>query len=410
MSSPAIIDLLPNRLLLSPNFDGYKLSLDPIPVLKNPLTTAPKRIFTNDDQYTFLHAKLFSLHNHLFRDPWLPDSAYFLDDNRTIQNIRYESSTGKLTPIKAVHKIPKSTESKEVYNASLCFVSERHCVFSNGCGDLRIFDTSDRYRNNEWKTLFTDNALNGSQPFIIQDARWDTIDGIPHIHCLLLSVQRNESAENEKFHAIIDWVALKKDSNEWTQQHVRQLKGNALPEYCQLEPKCKALLISADAYFEFTFDTDNPIVDESEHMSVDAKSTDDTDRFVWNQADEDVYIHFDTPRDTTKQNVKVVCDGVKLQVWLKEELLLDANLLQEVDNELTTWNLVRFIFYLRNIFIFLNRLHTYKNVAILGYKWLEISQLWLKTLQFHFESGINYTKCMCVLHSLIFPYNLQISL
>lgn len=355
MSSPAIIDLLPNTSLLNSNFDGYKLSLDPIPVLKTPLSTAPKRVFTTDDQYTFQHAKLFSLHNHLFRDPWLSDSAYFLDDNRTIQNIRYTSSTGKLTPIKAVHKIPKSPSSPEVYNASLQFISERHCVFSDGCGDLRIFDTSDRFRNDEWKTLFSDSVLDEKHPFIIQDARWETVDGIPNIHCLLLSVQRGKSSEQDKFHAIIDWVVVKKESNTWTKQHVRRLTGTSLPEYCQFEAKCNALLISAESHFDFTFDAINPIVKESDDMNVDDTLADDTNQFVWNQADEEVYIHFDTPRDTTMQTVKVLCDGGKLAVWLKEKLLLDGDLLQAVDKDLTTWNLVRFgihtLLFVRSEFI-----------------------------------------------------------
>lgn len=341
MSSPTIIDLKPSEFLINSDFDGYKLSLDPIPVLKAPLTTEPQRIFTNDDQYTFLHAKLFSLHNHLFRDPWLSNSGYFLDDSHIIRNVRYDESTGKLTPITAVHKISKWAAAKDPYNASICFVSERHCVFSEGCGDLRLFDTSDRYRNDEWKTIYAGDIFNDRHPFIVQDARWETIDGTSQIHCLLLSVQRKEEAGNEKFHAVIDWVVLRKEANDWIKHHVRQLKGNALPEYCQLEPKCNALLISADAPFQFTFDADNAIdVKADVKITSEEQVKDGTEKFVWNQAAEDVYIHFNTPRDTAKQNVKVVCDGDKLQVWLKEELLLDANLLQEVDNELTTWNLV----------------------------------------------------------------------
>lgn len=341
MSSPTIIDLKPSELLLDSNFDGYKLSLDPIAVLKTPLPTAPQRVFTNDDQYTFLHAKLFSLHNHLFRDPWLSGSGYFLDDNRTIQAARYDESAGKLAPIKAVHKIPKWTAAPGAYNASACFVSERHCVFSEGHSDLRVFDTGDRYRNDEWKTIFAGDALDERHPFVVQNARWETVDGVSQIHCLLLSVQRKEESEHEKCQAIIDWVVLKKDANQWVKQHVRRLKGNALPEYCQLEAKCKALLLSAEAFFEFTFDAENAVAASAAiEMAPEEPLSDGTDKFVWNQADEDVYIHFNIPRDSVKQNVKVVCDGAKLQVWLKEELRLDADLLQEVDNELTTWNLV----------------------------------------------------------------------
>lgn len=348
MNSPAIIDFRPSHLLLDPNFDGYKLNLEAVPILKAPLAVAPHRKFTSDDQYTFLHAKLFSLHNHLIGDPWLEYSCYFIDDNWTIQNVRYDTSSGKLGSVKAVHKIPKPNTTREDYNASLIFVSEKFCVFSDGCGGLNIFNTGDRYRIEEWKTVFSGTIHESPIPFVVQDARWEIINNIHQIQCLLVSVRQSGTADDDKFETVLDWVVIKKDSqsNVWSKAHVRQLKGKTLPEYCALEPKCNGILICADRRFEFTFDTENPIEQPAEEpLTEESAKVDDEQEtrhdFNWTQSDEDVTIHFNIPLETEKQDIKVICDGVNLHVRLKNESLLNAELFQGVDKDLTTWNLVR---------------------------------------------------------------------
>lgn len=345
MESSAIIDLRPSQSLLNSNFDGYKLSLEPIPILKTELPAAPRRLFTSDDQHSFLHAKLFSLHNHLFRDPWLPYASYFVDENFNIQNVRYSTESGKLNNVKVVHKISKPNSKAGDYNASLHFLSECFCVFADGCGNLSIFNTGDRYRIDEWKTVFTGTILESSESFVIQDARWEIINNVQQIQCILLSVQRKSDTDDEKFEAVIDWVVIKKsaESNNWESSVVRHLRGNAIPEYCSLEPKCNGILLSADREFKFTFDTENPIA-EAKKEDVDAIEGAEVDenqrKCVWNQTEEDVTIQFGTSREASKHDFKVICDGTKLNVRHKTESLLEVELFEPVDNDLTTWSLV----------------------------------------------------------------------
>lgn len=349
MDLPAMINLRPSHALLNPNFDGYKLSLEPIPIIKSVLNAAPRRVFTNDDQYTFLHAKLFSLHNHLFRDPWLEYSCYFLDDNWAIQNVRYDTASGQLSSIKSVHKLPKSNVGRGDYNPSLCFVSEKYCVFTDGCGTLKILDTGDRYRVNEWKATFSCPMLDDSIPFVIQDARWEIIEGVHQIQCLTLSIQRKNDESDDKFETVIDWFVIKKDAelSAWNKSHVRQLRGNTLPDYCVLEPKCNGLLLSADKRFQFSFDSENPIeniVKTEEKVAAEEDAS--KNEFIWTQSDEDVTVHFKISRETQKRDIKVVCDGKMLQVRHKNDVLLDAELFERIDGDLTTWNLVNSFLYL----------------------------------------------------------------
>lgn len=360
MESSEIMDLRPSQLLLNPNFDGYKLSLEPIPILKTELPAAPRRLFPSDDQYSFLHAKLFSLHNHLFQDPWLPYSSYFVDENFYIQNVRYSTESGKLNNVKVVHKIPKPNSKAGDYNASLHFVSESVGVFADGCGNLSIFNTGDRYRIDEWKTIFTGTISESSESFVIQDARWEIINNVQQIQCLLLSIQQKRDADDEKFEVVIDWAVIKKnaESNNWELSVVRQLSGNAIPDYCSLEPKCNGILLSADREFKFTFDAENAIVvlkKENVDAAEDAGAVDEKkQKFVWNQTEEDVTIQFGTSREVSKHDFKVICDGTKLNVRHKTESLLEAVLFGPIDNDLTTWSLVNLFNYSISILHFMN--------------------------------------------------------
>lgn len=346
-SSPTILNLRPSHHLLNPNFDGYKLSLEPIPILKNPLIASPRRAFTNEDQYTFLHAKLFSLHNHLWRDPWLSYSSYFIDETWTIQNVRYDPNTGALPLIKSVFKITKPNVGHDSYNPSFSFVSEKYCVFSDGCGALRILDTNDRYRNDEWKCIFSEILFDRSIPFLIQNARLEIINGVRQINCLLLSIQeRITGNDDKKFETVIDWIRLVKetDLNVWNQMHVKQLRGKSLPEYCSFETKCNAILLSTDSKFQFIFDTEHPIEHNDISDTIESKnvvSENDVNlvNFSWTQTDEDVIIHFKIERDCNKNDIKIVSTGSKVHVYHQQETLLDAELYEKIDNDLTTWNL-----------------------------------------------------------------------
>lgn len=342
MDLPEIIQLRPRHNLVNPNFDGYKLSLDPIPILKLELAASPRRVFTDEDQYSFLHAKLFSLHNHLFRDPWLPYSSYFIDDNWTIQNIRYDDTAGQIQPIRSVFKIGKPPAGAGDYNPSLVFVSEKYCAFSDGCGGLKIIDTGDRYRSEEWKGVFSEVIFDDSSRFLIQDARLEIRDGIRQIHCLLVSVQK---AGDSGFESVIHWFFIEKDANEnkWKKTQVKQLKGKSLPDYCVLEPKSDGILLSSDHAFKFVTDSENPVLESVEsgnNKSDDEKALENGSKFTWKQTDEDVIIQFNINQDFNKSDIKVICTGRKINVSYMNQNLLDAELYGNIDNDLTTWNLV----------------------------------------------------------------------
>lgn len=68
------------RPLLDPRFEGYKLSLEPLPCYQLELDAAVAEVKLRDDQYTLEHMHAFGMYNYLHCDAWYQDSVYYIDN------------------------------------------------------------------------------------------------------------------------------------------------------------------------------------------------------------------------------------------------------------------------------------------------------------------------------------------
>lgn len=106
-----IVELKLDRDLIDPDFAGYKLSLDPVPIYERNLETRKLRLCfihlitinfpavfvaqVGENQISYAHARVFSLHNHLIVNSYAPDLLYFVDDDWNIFQVNF----GKLSSI-----------------------------------------------------------------------------------------------------------------------------------------------------------------------------------------------------------------------------------------------------------------------------------------------------------------------
>jgi hypothetical protein len=53
-------------------------------------------VLPSDDQYSFLHIKVFGLHNHLYGDPWAREDMYYIDKgwrvHKSVKNVNVSVS------------------------------------------------------------------------------------------------------------------------------------------------------------------------------------------------------------------------------------------------------------------------------------------------------------------------------
>ena len=336
-----LIELRPDTRLLKSNFDGYKLSLEPIPVLKQELSSKPDRVLRNDNsEYSFLHVSLFQLHNHLVSDPWLQNTTYFLDSNLTIQKVHYDTNNGKLKPVYPVFrsgKIRRELGATGIYNCDFKFISEKYAIFSDGKGTLKLLDTGDRLKSVEWKNLFSFQPLDENHEgggFLILDAKFLIDNGEQQIHILLVHVHQIES----KFFAILNWIVMKQnqETKEWSTFSRRTLKGKGNPCHVSFDPKCCGLVYSSNHPFDFTFDSINEVVKEEEVLTVESQM-DSVDNFTWCQDGEDITVSFKVIPGMEKENFVVNCQETCIEVTCEPEILVKSDIFSSIDTFLTTW-------------------------------------------------------------------------
>lgn len=333
-----VIELRPEMSLLKSNFDGYKLSLEPLPCLKLENISKPHQNIADTSDFSLLHSHLL-LHNHLEADPWLANTAYFLDSTCSIQKIQYDTNCGRLKSLQPVFRvsIPKNSPSAGGYNASFKFVNEKFAVLSDGVSGLQIMETGDRLKSSEWKPVHLAKPLDGSG-FLIKDARFVVEKGDKLIHCLILHIDRID----EKFHNIVDWLTFKQadGAKSWELSARRTIQGRGSLYYLSLDPKCTAIVYSSNHQYKFTLDTINEIVEEVsivpdlENLQVEESA----DNFKWSQSGEDVTIVFNAIQSSTKDQYKVKCERNHVEVKCQETILLNSDIFGEIDTDLTTWS------------------------------------------------------------------------
>lgn len=290
------------------------------------------------------------------KDPWHLNTCYFIDEQWTIQKIIYDDESGKVKPLNAVLKLPKPSVSVEDrYPACLIFVSEKFCLGSDGYGTLFVVDTGDRERNCEFKVRQVLKPLEDVEGFVISNARFDILDGIWKINCVLSHVKQNK----ENFETVAHWISLRLDENVWKVEASKVIKSRGAFTYCALEHRSGALIVACDHPVDFEsnikareqqllalksqseqethVETSNESKEDTEMMEKDILTPKFT--FTWQQTDEDVTITFNEQADAVKSDYYVQVTRDHILIKFKNEVMLEGNLFAMIDPDTTTWTI-----------------------------------------------------------------------
>ncbi|KAF9412681.1 hypothetical protein HW555_008889 [Spodoptera exigua] len=328
----SLIELRPNRRLLDHDFEGYKLNLQALPHFSHQLLEPVDKVYPDEVQYSFVHAKLFALHNHLVLDYWdYVLNFYYIDREQKIRRVCFDN-TNQSFHNQVVYDVPAHVERRSGhFNLCLSFPSESVAVVSDGTGYLHIVDTGARNRpsgrNQEWQTVQSSLILGEGKYFIIMDSRMQEKDNIETLHCLLQSVEQNES----HFDSVLTWVTFDKEDQGWKQMSFRQVQGKGIVHYAAIETSCTALYIASDNTFKFTLDSEKEIVKPS-------METPRTIIYTWLQTTEDITITLKLEPNFNKTLLIVSVTPLQIKVTYAGKTFVDGKLNHKVDSELTTWN------------------------------------------------------------------------
>lgn len=334
-----ITELRPDLKLLTKNFEGYKLSLETVPVIKHKLQPLqPNVIAPNIDQYSLLHATLYSLHNHLFKDPFEPYITYIIDTSNIINKFVFNRETQRFfVGDNAQFQLPQSEDLDKIYNSSMKFISEQYVIVSTGSKNIYLIDTLERTNLNSWKIIFSQSVVENNNGFIILDAHLEESNGQKNVHCLLQHIEKNEKS----FENRIDWIIIKQDSElTWSLTKYKELLGKGTLQYCALESTCRAVYIASDHKYKFKLSEEQI---KQMQLNKSEKEISFDDFINWHQSEEEVTIlvTFKEFVDKKLLSVATTTDSLKIVYKTGEQSETLLELSEKVDVGLTTWSMVR---------------------------------------------------------------------
>ncbi|XP_017065855.1 nudC domain-containing protein 1-like isoform X2 [Drosophila eugracilis] len=259
----SVVELNVNSTLIDTNFDGYKLSFEPVPVLRQNLEFSPMRQELITDDFSLLHAQLFDYQNHLFADPWLSYDSYFIDVRHQLIQCKYNPLTRLADGQRVVYAMKYGDQGDGDkndlmhYNYTLKFVSERLCVICDGLTSYHLIDTGDRSRSGpqDWQ-LITRTPVNSAgeyHGYVLYDAR---MDWKTDTECKQISLVAGHVAHRyvvRKRHQIqvhfIDltlgrWTKTM-ESNEWFYRVFQRLETTGSIQYCTFELGAESLIVAS---------------------------------------------------------------------------------------------------------------------------------------------------------------------
>lgn len=323
-----IIELKPNQQLIDLQFNGYKLCLDKIPMLEKELHIPPDRVLPDSSNYSFLHARLFSLNNHLFAETKGDKNiVYLVDESWSIKKIHVDNS--ELQIFNVFHINGNRNKGPSAYNVCLKLVDENIAVFSDGIGKLYVLGTGDRLQNDYWECLCIIDALDKNEcGFIIEDVRFHKSDKhVEEIHCLLYNIEKNKK---DQFYSALHWLTLCKEGGLWKKSTLKKIVSNPSTAiyYAFFETSCEAIYLLSNGFLQFAKIRSDSLVDGSDEQK----------KYWWSQTCDEITIIFKIPNnklDMDSVNIDIIHKQISIQA--NGQVLLFGVLNKTIDHNQTSW-------------------------------------------------------------------------
>ncbi|BHF72811.1 hypothetical protein SprV_0401588200 [Sparganum proliferum] len=198
----------PNRDLLDPNFESYKLSLRRTAVLSASEPNGIDLKTLGQDTFSKLEIRLYFLHNALIQDRFSPDTFYYFSADGQIKGVAVRPRKELFCSGSTVWKVPSWTETLNrgsKCNASMKLLSD-YAIVCDGARNLYILDTPNRISKSfsAWKVVLEFELPTVAPSTYLVDAIQSPSSA--EIHCLLVSVVAAVGSSKSKVH--LDWLTF----------------------------------------------------------------------------------------------------------------------------------------------------------------------------------------------------------
>ncbi|XP_046444071.1 nudC domain-containing protein 1-like [Daphnia pulex] len=352
-----IFELRPKKDLLDPTFEGYKLSLDALPVYKHEVPVAVEHLKPSDEQLSYSHVKTFGLHNHLIEDPWSDEIAFFISKDLQIFKINLHSLASQNPEFTSVWQIPQRSERRDGwFNASLSFASSELAVVTDGGGVLHIIDTNIRTstHSHTWEVKLSNQIMGSGEPFKVIHSILNAEEGsqLETLSVLVLKVESIDQVESQialsifgcseketPFINCLEWIEYEHKDGNWS---FKQLKRLAIPhglDYASILSPGKSICLIAREPFGIIFDSTRNVAAPLPSPQMDEDESENKVAYTWAETPEEVTLWVNFDKQTSKHDLVVKIESQTLKIVHKNQTYLDGELAHAISVDTSTWTL-----------------------------------------------------------------------
>ncbi|XP_043285241.1 nudC domain-containing protein 1 [Venturia canescens] len=318
-----IIELRPDISSVDQNFEKYQYSADPVTI--NLEKTLPKDVYRQEPDNTqdsWLEARIFAFHNHLFRNPF-DSSCWYVDENQDVWKLSKDGS------VSCHHRLSVRDQKSSTYNPSIVFASQEVIVLSNGGECLEILIENSSAEKETFKT--TDIT-----PGVLLDSRYFRDKALVMIAmCCLTEVERKKQSQL----IILSYEHSSKDNENNVLKLVRKniLKIRGPIEYAYIEANGDYVHAISQNTAIFEYDSTKPVETKKAEYSENEKEL-KIPKYCWSQDEDSLTVWIKIAEKNRDDILVIDATATSLSVCLKGVELIKGDLQHRLDPDLTTWN------------------------------------------------------------------------
>ncbi|XP_023201181.1 nudC domain-containing protein 1 [Xiphophorus maculatus] len=333
-----------NRDLLDPNFESYRLSLDPIPTYTVELDAAVEELQLKDAHYTLEHLRAFGMFNHLQLDPWYQDSVLFVDSRGRVLSLSVTLDTALGKPKEVFSFGSETGRAEDRLCASISLTSATWAALSDGAGRLLLLRTGRRGDGGHcrWEVLFSDHL---GEPFTILHSVSHVQGGCHAVEVLLLRVQKEPLESTGSGYSVsLEWVTVgggagPGQERKYEVRKRRVLRGKSVPHYAAVAPRGEGLMLAAEKPFVFTHIDGRPVEPPPPPSELSELEKADP-LYFWQQTAEDLTVCVRLPGGVAKEDVSFRLTADSLSIGVRGcPPMLEGQLYALVDPEASAWTI-----------------------------------------------------------------------
>ncbi|XP_072753953.1 nudC domain-containing protein 1 [Anoplolepis gracilipes] len=317
-----IIELRPNRTLMNSSFEKYQFSNDAVSIVSEiKLKNHVYRIEPNHNQESWLEARLFAFHNHLFKNVY-DMSCWFIDKDWIVWRLNKDSS---LNQIYKLHTVDTDL-SKLMYNPSIGFTLNNISVISDGGEKLKIL-----VGNTEQNIKVF--SLDPIEPGVIMNVQYIEKDLKLMVTMCTIAVQNDEKKYTQLTLLSYTLQYIENEIKNINYIDKQLLKVQGTVDYVYVEKNGNYLHSICQNNINFEKDAQESENKVQSNIDVQIK----TPKYYWSQDEDSLTVWIKIPKQHTNKQPKIQIKPLELSVVIENEILMQGECQHRLEENMATW-------------------------------------------------------------------------